>query len=76
MYISFVIFIAGNLEAQMSKVCDICGKGPVSGNSVSHAHNVNRRMFKPNLRNIKLDVDGVKKSVKCCMKCLKTLSKV
>ena len=49
---------------------------PVVRNSVSHAHNVNRRMFKPNLRNIKLDVDGVKKSVKVCMKCLKTLSKV
>ncbi len=55
----------------MSKVCDICGKGPVSGNSVSHAHNVNKRMFKPNLRNIKLD--GSKKKI--CMKCLKTMSK-
>jgi len=50
----------------MSKVCDICGKGPVSGNSISHAHNVNKRVFKPNLRNIK--IDGQQKKI--CMKCL------
>ena len=56
----------------MSKVCDLCGKGPVSGNSISHAHNVNKRVFKPNLRNIK--IDGASKKI--CMKCLKTLSKV
>ncbi len=56
----------------MSKVCDRCGKGPVSGNSISHAHNVNKRVFKPNLRNIK--IDGVQQKI--CMKCLKTLSKV
>ena len=56
----------------MSKVCDICGKGPVSGNSVSHAHNVSKRLFRPNIRNIK--IDG--KVVKTCMKCLKTMGKV
>lgn len=59
----------------MSKVCDICGKGPVVGNSISHAHNVNKRVFKPNLRNITLEIDGQKKKSKVCMKCLKTLSK-
>jgi len=56
----------------MSKVCDLCGKAPVAGKSVSHAHNVNNRWFKPNLRSMK--IDGAKKKV--CMKCLKTLSKV
>ena len=60
----------------MSKVCDICGKGPVSGNSVSHAHNKNKRLFKPNLRNMKINSDGEQKTVKVCMKCLKTMSKV
>lgn len=33
----------------MSKVCQVTGKRPVSGNHVSHAHNVNKRRFLPNL---------------------------
>jgi large subunit ribosomal protein L28 len=33
----------------MSKVCQITGKRPVSGNKVSHANNKTRRRFLPNL---------------------------
>ncbi len=33
----------------MSKVCQITGKRPMSGNNVSHAHNKTRRRFLPNL---------------------------
>jgi len=33
----------------MSKVCQITGKRPVSGNNVSHANNKTRRRFLPNL---------------------------
>jgi len=33
----------------MSKVCQVTGKRPVSGNNVSHAHNKTRRRFNPNL---------------------------
>ena len=33
----------------MSKVCQITGKGPMSGNTVSHANNRKRRRFLPNL---------------------------
>jgi large subunit ribosomal protein L28 len=60
----------------MSRICDVCGRGPVSGGSVSHAHNVSKRVFKPNLRNIKLEIDGVNQNAKICMRCLKSLSKV
>ena len=35
----------------MSKVCQVTGKGPLSGNNVSHAHNKTRRRFLPNLQN-------------------------
>jgi large subunit ribosomal protein L28 len=59
----------------MSKVCDVCGRGPVVGGSVSHAHNVSKRVFKPNLRNIKLEIDGVNQRGKICMRCLKALGK-
>ena len=34
----------------MSKMCAICGKKPVVGNNISHAHNVTKRRFKPNLQ--------------------------
>lgn len=34
----------------MSKRCQVTGKKPVSGNRVSHAHNVNKRRFLPNLQ--------------------------
>ena len=33
----------------MSKVCEVTGKRPMSGNNVSHAHNKTRRRFSPNL---------------------------
>jgi len=33
----------------MSRVCQVTGKKPVSGNNVSHAHNKTRRRFLPNL---------------------------
>ncbi|MCZ6870440.1 MAG: 50S ribosomal protein L28 [Pseudomonadales bacterium] len=33
----------------MSRVCQVTGKRPMSGNNVSHAHNKTRRRFKPNL---------------------------
>ena len=34
----------------MSRVCQVTGKGPVTGNNVSHAHNKTRRRFLPNLQ--------------------------
>ncbi|HSN71278.1 MAG TPA: 50S ribosomal protein L28 [Steroidobacteraceae bacterium] len=33
----------------MSRVCQVTGKGPMSGNTVSHANNKRRRRFLPNL---------------------------
>ena len=34
----------------MSRVCQVTGKGPTTGNNVSHAHNKTRRRFLPNLQ--------------------------
>ena len=38
----------------MSKVCEITGKKPMTGNNVSHANNRTKRRFIPNLQNVKL----------------------
>ena len=34
----------------MSRVCQVTGKGPVTGNNISHANNKTRRRFLPNLQ--------------------------
>ena len=59
----------------MSKTCEICGKHPMSGKTISHAHNVNNRIFYPNLRTIKQVIDGTPQRIKICMKCLKAMAK-
>lgn len=48
----------------MSRVCQITGKGPVSGNNVSHAHNKTRRRFLPNLHTQRIWVESEKRWVK------------
>lgn len=42
----------------MSRVCQVTGKRPISGNNVSHAHNKTRRRFLPNLHNHRFWVDS------------------
>ena len=56
----------------MAKVCDICGKGPATGNNVSHAHNKTRRRWLPNLQNIRALINGVAKRVKVCANCIRS----
>jgi large subunit ribosomal protein L28 len=41
----------------MSRVCELSGKGPMSGNTVSHANNRTRRRFLPNLNEVTLISD-------------------
>lgn len=38
----------------MSRVCELSGKGPMTGNNVSHANNKTRRRFLPNLNEVTL----------------------
>ena len=56
----------------MAKRCEVCGKGPMSGNNVSHAHNVTRRRFLPNLQKIRALVNGQAKQVRICTRCLRS----
>ena len=56
----------------MAKVCDICGKGPATGNNVSHANNKSRRRWLPNLQNIRVLINGVAKRVKVCTTCIRS----
>ncbi len=48
----------------MSRVCQVTGKKPVTGNNVSHAHNKTRRRFLPNLHTHKFWVESENRWVK------------
>ena len=55
----------------MARRCDICGKGPSVGNSISHAHNLTRRRWLPNLVSIRALVAGKPQRLRVCTRCLK-----
>jgi large subunit ribosomal protein L28 len=55
----------------MAQRCDICGKGPGVGNSVSHAHNLTKRRWLPNLVSIRALVAGRTQRMRVCTRCLK-----
>ncbi len=55
----------------MAKVCAVCGKKPVSGNNVSHAHNKTKRRFLPNLQPVRAIVNGTPKRITVCTSCIK-----
>jgi len=62
-----------SLEVQkMAKRCEVCGKGPMSGNNVSHAHNTTRRRFLPNLQQVRASIGGQTRKVKVCASCLRS----
>lgn len=51
--------------------CAICGKSTIFINKVSHSHRVTAKKQKPNLQKIKAVVNGEKKKIWVCTKCLK-----
>jgi large subunit ribosomal protein L28 len=55
----------------MAKICDICGKQPSVGHAISHAHNLTKRRWLPNLQRVRALVDGRVKHINVCAKCLK-----
>ena len=56
----------------MAKKCEICGKGPLTGNHVSHANNKTKRRWLPNLQKVRVVINGETKRIKICTKCLKS----
>ena len=61
----------------MSKVCQVTGKKPMSGNTVSHANNRKRRRFLPNLHTQRfwLESEGRWVTLKLSTRGLRTLEK-
>ena len=59
----------------MAKRCEICGKGPMYGNTISFSHRVNSRRFMPNVTKRTLVYQGRKQKLVVCANCLRTLNK-
>lgn len=59
----------------MARRCDLTGKGVMSGNNVSHAHNKTRRRFLPNLQDVTVisDILGSKYSMRVAAATLRTI---
>ena len=57
------------------RVCQKCGKGIMRGNKVSHAKNRSKKISKPNLHWKRIKIDGQKKRMLLCAKCIKKLKK-
>lgn len=52
--------------------CEICGKGQMSGNNVSHSHVKTRRKWNPNLQPVKAKILGATKKLTVCSRCLRS----
>ena len=59
----------------MSRVCQITGKGPLTGNKRSHSLRATRRRWNVNLRTYKVEIDGKVYKVRMSARAYKTLNK-
>lgn len=57
---------------RMSNQCYVCAKGTVAGNTVSHSNIHTKRVFKPNLKKVRIIENGTVKSVSVCTRCLRS----
>lgn len=56
----------------MAQRCEVCGRGKMYGHNVSHAHNISKRVWNPNLQKVRALVKGSVKSIKVCTRCIRS----
>jgi len=56
----------------MAQHCHFCGKTPMSGHRISHAHNVTNRKWHINLKTVRTMVGGVAKRAQACTRCIRS----
>ena len=56
----------------MARVCEVCGKGRQVGNNVSHANNRTKKVWQPNLQKVHAVVDGTRKYIQVCTRCIRS----
>ncbi len=56
----------------MAMICDVCGKGRLKGNKVSHSNIKTKRVQRPNLQRVHALVDGSPQRIRVCTRCLRS----
>ena len=56
----------------MSRKCEVCGKGQVSGNNVSHSNRHTRRKWNANIQTVKVAENGSVHRANVCTRCLRS----
>ncbi|MGP1441611.1 MAG: 50S ribosomal protein L28 [Anaerovoracaceae bacterium] len=56
----------------MSKKCEICGKGQVTGNRVSHSNIHTKRKWNPNIQTVRVNDNGTVRKMNVCTRCIKS----
>ena len=54
----------------VARECEICGKIRAVGNTVSHANNRTKRVFRPNLQTIRALINGATRRILACTRCI------
>ncbi|MDQ6782125.1 MAG: 50S ribosomal protein L28 [Actinomycetota bacterium] len=55
----------------MAAVCEVCGKHPSFGMSISHSHRRTKRRWNPNIQTVRAVQDGTVKRVDVCTSCIR-----
>ena len=56
----------------MAAVCEVCKKKPMFGHNVSHAHNLTRKIFRPNVQKIRVRHGNNSKRLRVCTRCIRS----
>lgn len=56
----------------MSRKCEICGKGQVSGNNVSHSNRHTKRKWNANIQTVKVEESGTVTRKNVCTRCIRS----
>ncbi len=56
----------------MSRKCEICGKGQVSGNNVSHSNRHTKRKWNANIQSVRIEENGRVRKANVCTSCIRS----
>ncbi len=56
----------------MSRKCEICGKGRLVGNNISHAHNKTKKASYPNIQKVRVVRNGGTLKMTVCTRCIRS----
>jgi len=56
----------------VAKHCEVCGKVAIVGSNISHAHNVTKRRWEPNLQRVRVKDGNTIRRMWVCTRCLRS----